>query len=268
MSTPQQVTLRKDREMAPKLRLKTPPFYTLEGEGELFPSLHVLQQQGPRRTRAKSELQRKFSAVVRRLIGAPSHSHTHSHPHTYTHIHDISRQIPPRNNNNALLPPSPLSLDPSYIDDDDDCSNYGDFENHEDEEKYTALQRTESITSITSITSTTSLSSSSLSSAASSYTSLASLNPYVVDAADLGALLTPSFSPSFPPLTPMIAAEDGNTRITGERESESERAEDDIQHALAQQLDSAHAAVVAGEDAALRELQLQARLDLSVSGLG
>ncbi|GAW15548.1 hypothetical protein ANO14919_049620 [Xylariales sp. No.14919] len=77
----------------------------------------------------------------------------------------------------------------------------------------------------------------------SSYTSLASLNPYSVAPEDLAQHLSPS-SPSPP----------GAERGTREDRHKQEEAR------LAQQLDRAHAAVVAEEDAALRVLRQQTRL--------
>ncbi|KAI1359370.1 hypothetical protein F5Y08DRAFT_349711 [Xylaria arbuscula] len=222
--------------MTPKLRLKTPPFYTKDLElnrSLLRSSPHSSSSAAPRRTRhtgVKSELQHRLSVIVRRIIGT-SHSH-----------HNIQTS-------NTSLPRSSITpnTQPTNEDDGDDCSNYGDFE--ENGEDYDNVE--------TALQSPCSLSS------ASSYSSLASLNPYVVDAADLGALLSPLL-PLYPSPSPSPLVIEGERRGLEDMDMDLEMMGDG-KHArdsarLAQQLDTAHAAVVAEEDAALRELRLRTRL--------
>ncbi|KAI0521689.1 hypothetical protein F5B22DRAFT_643860 [Xylaria bambusicola] len=260
--------------MAPKLSLKTPPFYTLDTNPTSClraPHAHT-HTQWPRHRGVKSDLQKKLSTVVRRVLGTSaslsslSSSSSCSSPLPSPHLPSSS---------SYMITPRIIADD----DDDDECSNYGDVEDNDinnnnsnnNNKKNADIHRTKSITSPSSLSS------------AHSYSSLASLNPYTADAADVAALLYPCLPlPATPQLhrrtTERRAGEVKRKPITIERiqippiynKQYTEYRQEKIDSAhiarlVARELDLAHAAVVAEEGVALRALKDRTRLDWTSS---
>ncbi|KAI0450008.1 hypothetical protein F5B21DRAFT_529348 [Xylaria acuta] len=240
--------------MALKLRLQTPPFHlsslSLEAEPQVPLTLTNIRRSGD-----ISELQQKFSAVIKRVVGentscpsSPSASSTPSFSLS-SPSSSSSPSSPPSSSPTSLSPSSLEETPPPPPDDDDDDddvhSNYG--EEEEEEEEETTLPLDPNTTTINPIepTLSISISSPSPSPSPSSYASLASLNPYVLDAEDLARRLSLLL---LLPLSPEPPREDRHGR---------DRAR------LARQLDRAHASVKAEECAALQILRRQTAASLA-----
>ncbi|KAI1350573.1 hypothetical protein F5Y01DRAFT_146354 [Xylaria sp. FL0043] len=224
--------------MTPDLSLQTAPLDSQGGNSTLWkshtPHSFAVTLIPNRRGDDASELQRKLNIVIRRVTGIFPRS-------------TISSYSSSSSNSSRNLPTSDDA-------DDDDTSDYGEDEEDENEE-YQISHPGRPMTSPSSSTSTQ-----------DSYTSLASLNPYSINTEDL-PLLSPGKGAEG-------EAEAGAEAEVGERaeeeievegggEVEAEMREDRHKRdsaLLAQQLDSAHAAVVEEEDAALRALRRQTRL--------
>ncbi|KAI0808790.1 hypothetical protein GGR55DRAFT_185116 [Xylaria sp. FL0064] len=212
--------------MAPDLRLQTAPLDSQGGSPTLWkshtPHSYAVTLIPNRRGDGASKLQRKLNVIIKRVTGIFPRSTISS----YSSSSNSSWNLPP-----------------SDDDADDDTSDYG--EDEEDEKK--EYQTSHFINPITSNSSSISTQ--------NSYTSLASLNPYSTNTEDL------------PPLSPQVGteaeAEGEEVGLYVETERGIKMREDRHKRdsaLLAQQLDSAHAAVVEEEGAALRALRRQTRL--------
>ncbi|KAI1279016.1 hypothetical protein F5Y07DRAFT_397515 [Xylaria sp. FL0933] len=226
--------------MTPDLSLQTAPLDSQSGNSTSWkshtPHSYVVTLIPNRHRDDASELQRKLNIIIRRVTGIFPRS-------------AISSYSSSSSNSSRSLPPSDEDAD-------DDTSDYGEEDEEDENEEYQISHPVRPMTSSSSSTSTQ-----------DSYTSLASLNPYSINTEDLPFLSTGEGLETKAEGEGEAEAEakvevEGGIEVEG-REVEAEMREDRHKRdsaLLAQQLDSAHAAVVEEEGAALRALRRQTRL--------